>query len=30
MCIPPKLTDTDMIIWELIERFEVLTIKNKK
>ena len=28
MCIPPMITDTDMILSEVIERFKNLTIKQ--
>lgn len=29
MCVPPSVKDTDMIICEVIKRFEALAIKNK-
>jgi hypothetical protein len=28
MCIPPSIYDTDMILSEVIRRFETLTTKN--
>lgn len=29
MCVPPMITDTDMLLCELINRFKRLTIKEE-